>query len=80
MSRWACLCAAALPLIFVLPCAAADEVTLDDPLFDYDWNQRPGSPIAIRPGDITYLSFDGAETSPGVWLRPTAEQLARSLF
>ncbi len=42
------------------------KITPDNPVFDYQWDQSPGKPIKVRPGEITYLSMDGAEADKGV--------------
>lgn len=52
--------------LLLTPACGQMQVTPDHPALKYDWNQKPGKPIAVRPGSITYLSFDGAETSDGV--------------
>jgi hypothetical protein len=51
--RSAWLCAVSAWSFLLTPACGQMQVTADHPALKYDWNQKPGKPIAVRPGSIT---------------------------
>ncbi len=48
---------------FAAPAGGGQAADKDLKIGDYDWNQAPGKPVAVRSGEITYLSWRSAMLS-----------------